>query len=407
MPTTQDIEKATLFQAVVARQPICDRQQRTSAYELLFREPGSELSAIANGDDATSRVIFNAIVEIGLEKLVGPAQAFINFTRDSILGGSCELLPRDKVVLEILEDSIPDPEFLKGLATLRSKGYRFAMDDYNFQERLEPFLRFCAFLKVDLRQVDRNRLVREIPALRELPLALLAEKVETEEEFEFCKSLGFQYFQGYFFCRPKIVSAQTMPTNRLTLCRLLAKLHQEDVTSAEVEALVAEDMSLGFRLQRYINSASMGMPRQIESIKHAVRMVGLDHIRSLASMLLLSGLEDKPRELFKTSVIRARMCQILGEGPSRQYDSYFTAGLFSTLDAFLNCSMESALDLLPLSDDIQDALLRGKGQMGSILKAVKSYEEADWDSLKGIGVDSRKVAQSYLDAIRWGEGLPK
>ena len=170
---------------------------------------------------------------------------------------------------------------------------------------------------MDLRQVDRDQLVREMPSLRLLPAALLAEKVETEEEFEFCKALGFQYFQGYFFCRPNIVSVTTMPTNRLALCKLLSKLYQADVTSAEVEALIGEDPALSYRLQRYINSASLGISRKIESIKHAVRMVGLDHIRTLASMVMLSSLEDKPRELFKTSLIRARMCQILGEGPSK------------------------------------------------------------------------------------------
>jgi EAL and modified HD-GYP domain-containing signal transduction protein len=359
-----------------------------------------------NSDDATSRVVFNSVVEIGLEKLVGSSQAFINFTRDFILSGNCTLLPRDKVVLEILEDSVADPEFLRGISALRSRGYRFAVDDYTFQEQLQPFLPYCSYIKVDLRQVDRDQLVREMPSLLQLPAALLAEKVETEEEFEYCKALGFQYFQGYFFCRPKIVSVTTMPTSRLSLCKLLSKLYQADVTSAEVEAIIGDDPALSYRLQRYINSASLGISRKIESIKHAVRMVGLNHIRTLASMVMLSSLEDKPRELFKTSLIRARMCQILGEGPAKEYDTYFTIGLFSTLDAFLNCSMEAALELLPLSDEIQEALLRGKGQMGRILSAVKSFEEADWTTLDRFGVDSRKVAQSYLDAIRWGEETP-
>ena len=405
MSQTISNDNATALRAIVARQPICDRHQHTNAYELLFREVGTELCALGNGDDATSRVVFNSVVEIGLEKLVGTSQAFINFTRDFILSGNCELLPRDRVVLEILEDSVADPEFLRGISILRSKGYRFAVDDYTFQEELKPFLPYCSYIKVDLRLVDRERLVREMPSLRELPAALLAEKVETEEEFEFCKALGFQYFQGYFFCRPKIVSVTTMPTNRLALCKLLSKLYQTDVTSAEVEALIGEDLALSYRLQRYINSASVGISRKIESIKHAVRMVGLDHIRTLASMVMLSSLEDKPRELFKTSLIRARMCQILGEGPS--FDTYFTIGLFSTLDAFLNCSMESALELLPLSDEIQDALLRGKGPMGHILSAVKSFEMADWNEFDRLGADSRKVAQSYLDAIRWGEENPQ
>ena len=229
--------------------------------------------------------------------------------------------------------------------------------------------------------------------------------METVEEFEFFRSMGFEYFQGFFFCKPKIVSAATMPTNRMTLCRLMSRLQQEDVTSEEVESIMGEDPSLSYRLLRHINSAAVGIPRKIESIRHAVRMVGLDHIRTLSSMVMLSSLEDKPRELLKTSVIRARMCQLLGEGPSRQYGTYFTAGLFSTLDAFLNCSKETALELLPLSDEIRQALLHGKGPIGRVLTAVLAFEQADWDALDKVGFDPLKVASTYLDAVQWGEEL--
>ncbi|HLQ76591.1 MAG TPA: HDOD domain-containing protein [Terriglobia bacterium] len=393
------------YRAIVARQPICDGLQRTVAYELLFRDLESEQCNFGNGDDATSRVVFNAIVEIGLGRLVGPLKAFINFTRDFILGPNCGLLPRNRVVLEILEDSIPDAKFLSGLAALRARGYRFAMDDFNFQEQLLPFLPYCSYIKVDVRQVDLDRLIRELPSLRRSSAALVAEKVESVEEFEFYRSLGFEYFQGYFFCKPNIVSATTMPTNRMTLCKLVSRLQHADVTIEEVESIMGEDPSLSYRLLRHINSAAMAIPRKIESIKHAVRMVGLDHIRTLSSMVMLSSLEDKPRELLKTSVIRARMCQLLGEGPSRKYGVYFTAGLFSTLDAFLNCSMETALELLPLSDEIREALLAGKGPIGNVLAAVLAFEQADWGALDKIGIDSLKVASSYLDAIRWGEEL--
>lgn len=396
---------ASTLRAIVARQPICDRLQRTFAYEVLFRELDTEKCVFVNDDDATSRVVFNSIVEIGLGRIVGPSKAFINFTRDFILSRNCSLLPRNRVVLEILESSIPDPKFLSGLAMLRMKGYRFALDDFNFQDQLRPFLPHCSFIKVDLRLVDRDRLIREMPALRAMTASLLAEKVETVEEFEFCKELGFQYFQGYFFCKPKIVSATTMPTSRLTLCKLLSRLQQPDVTTGEVEAIMAEDPSLSYRLQRYINSAAIGMPRKIQSIRHAIRMVGLDHIRTLSSMVMLSSLDDKPRELIKTSVIRARMCQILAEGPSRHYGSYFTTGLFSTLEAFLDCSMEKALELLPLSDEIRDALLHKKGPKGRLLAAVIAYEQGDWDALIQMRIDPEKIAKAYLDSVAWGEEL--
>jgi len=374
-------------------------------YELLFRDLGTEQCVFGNADEATSRVIFNFVVEIGLDRLVGPAKAFINFTRDFMMGMNSELLPRARVVLEILEDSVPDPEFLSALAALKARGFQFAIDDFNFQEQLMPFVPFCSFIKVDLRAVDRDRLIREMPAMRALPAKLLAEKVESQEEFEFCLAQGFEYFQGFFFCKPKIISATTMPANRLTICRLLGKLHKPDVTIREVEALIGEDPSLSYRIMRYINSAAIALPRKIESIKQAVRMVGLDHIRTLSSLVLLFSIDDKPRELIKTSVIRARMCELLGAGPEHDLGSYFTTGLFSTLDAFLNCSMQNALEHLPLSDDIREALLHGEGSLGRILSAVLAFERADWDTLDRLGIEPQKVANACFEAVSWCENF--
>jgi len=405
VPNSLPAPPANTYRAIVARQPICDRRQRTIGYELLFRDLRTEECVFGNADEATSRVIFNFIVEIGLDRLVGPSKAFINFTRDFMMGMNSGLLPRDRVVLEILEDSIPDPAFLAALGALKTRGFHFAIDDFKFQEQLMPFLPFCSYIKVDLQAVDRPRLIREMPSMRELSVKLLAEKVETQDEFEFCLAEGFEYFQGFYFCKPKIISATTMPANRLTVCRLLAKLHKPDVTIQEVESLIGEDPSLSYRILRYINSAAIAMPRKIESIRHAVRMVGLDHIRTLSSLVLLFSLDDKPRELIKTSVVRARMCQLLGEGTAHDHGSYFTAGLFSTLDAFLNCSMQNALEHLPLSDEIREALLHGEGPIGRILSAVFAFEQADWEKLDRLGVEPQTVANACFEAVSWGEDL--
>jgi EAL and modified HD-GYP domain-containing signal transduction protein len=396
---------ASALRPVVSRQPICDRYQRTFAYEVLFREFDTEKCVFGGENEATSRVVFNSIVEIGLGRLVGPSMAFVNFSRDFILSRNCSLLPRNRVVLEILESSAPDPKFLAGLAMLRMKGFRFAVDGFNFQKELMPFLPHCSFIKVDLRLVNRDRLIREIPSLRSVTASMLAENVETVEEFESCRELGFQYFQGYFFCRPRIASTATVSTNRRTLCGLLSRLQQPDVTTREIEAIMDEDPALSSRLQRCINSAAIGMPRKIQSIQHAIRMVGLDHFRILSSMVVLSSLDDKPRELTRTSVIRARMCQILGEGPSRHYGSFFTTGLFSTLEAFLDCSMEKAIAQVPLSDEIRNALLHKKGPKGRMLAAVIAYEQGDWDALIQMRIDPEKIAKAYLDSVAWGEEL--
>jgi len=390
---------------VVSRQPICDRYQRTFAYGVQFREFDTEKGEFGSDSKPAPRVVFNSIVEIGLGRLVGQSKAFVHFTREFILSRNCSLLPRNRVILEILESSAPDPKFLGGLAMLRMKGFRFAIDDFNFQKQLLPFLPHCSFIKVDLRLVNRDRLRQEIPTLRSFTGSPLAENVETMEDFEFCRELGFHYFQGYFFCKPKTASSAGMPSNRVALCSLLSRLQQPDVTISEVESIMDADPSLSQRLQRCINSSAIGMPRKIQSIQHAIRMVGLDHIRTLSSLVILSGLDDKPRELTRTSVIRARMCQILGEGPSRQYGSYFTTGLFSTLEAYLDCPMEKAMEQIPVSDEIRNALLHKKGPKGRMLAAVIAYEQGDWDTLIQMRIDPEKVAKAYLDSVAWGEEI--
>ena len=397
--------EASALRPVVSRQPICDRLLRTFAYEIVIREFDAEKCVVGADNEAGSGVVFNSIVAVGLGRLVGQSKAFIKFTRDFILSRNCNLLPRNRVVLEILEKSSPDPKFLGGLAMLRMKGFRFSLDDFNFQDQLLPFLPHCSFVKLDLRLVNRDRLKRELPSLRKYTTSLLAKNVDTVEELEFCRELGFQYFQGYFFCKPRTVATSPAPPKRLERCSLLSRLQRPDVTADEIEVVMGEDPSLSNPLQRCINSAAIGMPRKIQSLQHAIRMVGLEHIRILSSIVILSSLDDKPRELTRTSVIRARMCQILGEGPSRQYGSFFTTGLFSTLEAFLDCSMEKALEQIPLSDEIRTALLHKKGPKGRMLAAVIAYEQGDWDALIQMRIDPEKIAKAYLDSVAWGEEL--
>jgi EAL and modified HD-GYP domain-containing signal transduction protein len=397
--------EASSLRPVVLRKPICDRLLRTFAYEILVREFDTEKCVVGADNEATSGIVFNSIVAVGLGRLVGQSKAFINFPREFILSRNCSLLPRSRVVLEILEKSSPDPKFLGGLAMLRMKGFRFALDNFNFQDQLLPFLPYCSFIKMDIRLVNRDHLKRELHSLRKFTASLLAKNVETVEELEFCRELGFQYFEGYFFCEPRVASAPPASTKRLELCSLLSRLQQPDVRTSEIEAIMSEDPTLSNTLQRCINSAAMGMPRKIQSIPHAIRMVGLEHIRILSSLVIMSSLDDKPRELTRTSVIRARMCQILGEVASRQYGSFFTTGLFSTLEAYLDCSMEKALEQIPMSDEIRAALLDKKGPKGRMLAAVIAYEQGDWDTLIQMRIDPEKVAKAYLDSVAWGDEL--
>lgn len=402
--TTRNGSQAT---ALVARQPICEASQHTFGYELLFRNSDSTNTAsVSNPDRATAQVIVNSFLEIGFEKMVGSSPAFINVTEHFILAGYCRSLPKDRVVFEILEDTVPNQTLMEALRQLTDAGYRFALDDYTFQPQMASLFPFCSFLKVDLRRVERERLASELSSLRRRSFKLLAEKVETIGEFEFCKEAGFHYFQGYFFCRPRILSSAAVPPNRVAICRLLAKLQQPEISTHEVEAIVGEDLSLSYRLLRYINSASVALNKIVQSINHAVRLVGTEQIRLLASLIMLTSLDDKPRELITTSLIRAKMCELLASRLGhRMTESFFTVGLFSTLDAFLDCSMSQALEMLPLADDIRDALLARKGEAGRVLQFVQSYEQADWDAGPLNAVDSFFLRDAYMRSVAWADSL--
>jgi EAL and modified HD-GYP domain-containing signal transduction protein len=392
--------------AVVARQPICDRDQNTFAYELLFRKPEDTSAVIDNADRATAQVIVNSFMEIGLDRMAPRSNAFINVTREFILEGYCRSLPKDRVVFEILEDTQPDAELLTAVDTLTRDGYVFALDDYTFEDRMEPLLPYCRYIKVDVRQTRLDVVANKIGALRRFPVKLLAEKVETIVEFDFYREEGFEYFQGFFFCKPKIFSSAKISRNRVAVCRLLARLHQPEVDTQDIERIVSEDLSLSYQLLRYINSAAIGLPKHIESIGHAVRLVGTEQIRLLASLMMLASVDEKPQELLTTSLVRARMCEIVAQQQNYPNpNAHFTVGLFSTLDAFLDCQLDEALKLLPLSDGIRKALLSHEGTMGGVLDRVLSYETGDWGALDELRADSEPLGHAYLRAVEFGENL--
>jgi EAL and modified HD-GYP domain-containing signal transduction protein len=399
-------DKSLADQVLLARQPICGPGHRTFGYELLYRNSTANRSDIQNGEQATARVILDSFTEIGLERIVGQGQAFINITREFIVGNLCRSLPKEKVVLEVLEDTDADSETLRALAALSQGGYKIALDDFVFDQKSFAFLPLCDFVKVDLRQIDRSTMERELPALRQRNLKLLAEKVESYEEYEFCKSLGFEYFQGYFFCQPNMLAKKKIPVNRVAVFQLLARLQDPNVAPSDLISIISNDLSLSYKLMRYINSAYFALPKKIESLHHAVRLVGTDRIRMLADLIMLASLGDKPSELTVTALVRARMCESIASMLGfKNKEAFFTVGLFSCLDAFLDCDMAEALQSLPLSDEMKNALLHRSGLMGKVLSCVLFYENARWERLDVLRLDREKLRAAYLDSIAWSSNL--
>jgi EAL and modified HD-GYP domain-containing signal transduction protein len=388
---------------LVSRQPIYRADNTVLGYELLFRDGDTDRAIFADGARATAQVLVNSLMEIGMDELVGHHRAFINFERTLLLGDYCESLPPERVVLEILESVEPDKELLKRLGQLRAKGYRIALDDFLCVEPFSPFLEFADYVKLDLATSDWSSIEKAAAAMAKYPLELIAEKVETREQLQECKKIGFHHFQGYFFCRPQNMSGRQVPVNRLAAIRLLTQLNKPDIRMQELEIAISQNVALSYKLLRYINSAMCGLGRQVESIRHATVLVGLEKMRIWASLIVFSGFEDTPRDVVVTGAMRARMCEQLAMALSLPHpERFFLVGLFSVLDAILDRPLEQILASLSLSTDITDALIHHKNEMGNTLRCVQAYEQRDWDTATaGLDIDQEALRDTYVDALGW------
>ncbi|MDI3340578.1 MAG: HDOD domain-containing protein [Sphaerobacter sp.] len=390
----------------IGRQPIYDRDLQVFGYELLFRTADSSRAQIVDADRATSDVVLDALVELGLDRLVGNRRAFINLTRNFILRGYYAALPAHRVVLEVLESEPVDRSLVDAVRELAAAGYTVALDDFDYRDDLRPLVDAATIVKLDIAALGRAGIEANLRRLRGHDLRLLAEKVETPEDFALCRDLGFDYFQGYFLCRPDLVRGRRMPTNRFAILPLLAKLQSPETDFSELEALITHDVSLSYKLLSLINSAFYGRPKRVESVRQALILLGTQLVSTWVSVIAMASIEDKPAELMTTAMVRGRMCEMLARAqrvPNK--DMYFTAGLFSVLDALLDTPMAEILERLPLAEEVSQALLEGTGPLGATLRVVLAYERAEWDAVTLPGVEPYVIAAAYLDAIAWAHEL--
>ncbi|MFQ5509798.1 MAG: EAL and HDOD domain-containing protein, partial [Leptospirillia bacterium] len=271
-----------------------------------------------------------------------------------------------------------------------------------YQESLRPLVDRAEVIKVDVLGLEDAEIARQFGQLQAFPVKYLAEKVETQEQFEFCRDLGFDYFQGHFLSHPKVIQGRRITTNRMPVLRLLAELNSPDARVDKLETLIGQDISLSYRLLRYINSAFFNLTREVDSINHALVLLGLKDVRRWATLISLAESSDKPHELMVTAMVRAKMCELLAEelGESNP-DGFFTVGLFSVLDALMDAPMEEMLEALPLSEDISQALLAHEGKFGKVLSCTLAYEDGNWKDVSILDMEPGKVRAAYLEAITW------
>jgi len=393
---------APTYEVFVGRQPIYTPQLDVFAYELLFRSGEVQHAGVTDGNQATAHVLVNTFLELGLDTLVGSKRAFVNLTRDFLLQDYSLVFPADRMVLEVLEDVAVDADLLAALRNLSAQGYIIALDDFFYQEHLRPLVELADIIKIDVLASGRTTVAEHVQCLRQYDVQLLAEKVETQEDFTYYKTLGFEYFQGYFFCRPDVVKGQRSPTNRLVILELLAKLQSPETTFHELEALISRDVSLSYKVLRAANAAIYTRAHKVESIQQALQLVGLTTMTNIVSLFLLANIDDKPHELLITAMVRAKMCEQLAKFMQQSNSAtFFTAGLLSVLDAFMDRPMPDILPMLPLADAIIEALLAHEGMLGATLGCVLAYERGDWEAVQNLGCPRDLLVKTYLEALMW------
>jgi EAL and modified HD-GYP domain-containing signal transduction protein len=392
----------------VGRQPIFDRNLNVYAYELLYRTAAHQSAANigADGDAATTQTIINTFMEIGLEKLVLNKLAAINLTEKFLLDDNRIPFSPKQVILEILEDIPVTTPLINAVAKLANAGYNIALDDYIYNPAHAPLLHLANIVKIDLTRLSKDDIQQHIEQLHQYKVKLLAEKIETPQDFILCANLGFDYFQGYFLSRPTIISAEKMPTNRVTILNLLSVLHNPDAETEDLTEAINTDVTTSYKLLKMINSAAFNLPRKVESIQHGVLLLGRRKLSSWASMLALNTLNDRPAEILRTAMVRAKMCELLAETAGiKPVESFFTVGLFSALDLIMQRPLPKLLEPLPLSSEIVSALLYHKGKLGEALTCVMAYEVADWPNVEFAGLSTQDILITNIEAVTWANGI--
>ena len=399
-----------MLDVFVARQPIFDRQDNLVAYELLYRgNPTENRAAGVSVTQMATDTLVRTLLSMGLDRVTGGKTAFINVTREVLLSDQFQVLDPSSVVIELLESIACDAETQPACASLVRRGYTLALDDFVYSPSYDPLLRMARIVKLDVLDRPMEELREVMDILEPFRVSCLAERVENAEVHAQCAALGFELFQGYFYARPEILSGREMPVQQANIIRLLNLLRNPDASDPQIEDAFRADMVLSFKLLRIVNSAALG-GMGIESIKHAVQLLGRGSLHRWLSLLLVSSLTTSNgvhNELVTMAMQRARFCELIAEtrGRRRESGALFMVGLFSLLDALLRKPMEEILAQVDLTTELRDVLLHRSGPHASTLRLVEAYETACWDDVVtesgALGLPLSEVPELYAQAVDW------
>ena len=388
----------------IARQPILDAEAQTFGYELLYRAAEEDFARISNQNDA-ARSVVDDLLTLGLEELGRGKRLFLNCTQDLLTQRTVELLPAKNVVLEVLENVVPDFDLLHSCSELKDAGYSLALDDFIPNPEARTLVPYADFIKLDFRAMpfeECGALVREFGE----QVKFVAEKIETREEFTAAREMGCSLFQGYFFARPAVMQVRQIPTLYANYVRLLAATCKEAFEFHEIEQIIKSDVALSYKLLRYLNSAAFCLRSQITSLQQALVLLGENAIRRWVCVsATATAAQGKTPELLTTALLRARFCELLALNARCNPYHAFLVGLFSCMDALLEMPLESVLINVELPCEVRDTLYGVPGRLQCLFRMAADYLGGKWEAVRGLGIPEPQIASCYLEAVRFVDAL--
>jgi EAL and modified HD-GYP domain-containing signal transduction protein len=403
-----------------ARQPIFDAMKRVRGYELLFREDEkNRFPAHVSPEMATSKLLLNTFFDTNIEKITEGKLTFINFPMQILKDNFMELLPTKDIIIEILETVEPNEEVFNMVKTMFHKGYRFALDDFEYNDRWDRFFPFISIIKIDIMTTKLSETPMLISKVKEMAkngkaqknTKFLAEKVETYDEFKEAKRIGFHLFQGFFFAKPEMIIDSSIPPTQIMLMQLYKECVKEEINFKKVCQYIESDVAIAYKLLRYVNNSKPKTGKrntEITSIKNSVVFMGETLMRKFIFLIVTAELSvDKPVVLMKTAIQRAKFCETLAQNSAlhKYADKAFLIGLFSVIDAILDRSMENIVQDLPLEDEIKKSLVDKIGLYSCFIKIADSYERGEWDVIslvvEQMGISEKKVSELYVASVEW------
>jgi len=375
-------------QVFIGRQPILNKKEKIFAYELLFRNASSLAANVTDHSMATASVMVNALNNIGFNSLVGEKKGFINVNEEMLSGGFIELLPKENTVLEILEHVEINTHLIELCSSLKGKGYLFALDDFIYNDSYLPLLNIAEYVKIDIMLYNKKGLEDVVKLLKKHPVRLLAEKVETKEDYEYCFNLGFEFFQGYFFAKPTIVTGKTISPSQLVLFELFNNLSKEEDIGV-IERQFKKNPQLDIKLLKFMNSATFYFTQKIDSIRQAIMMLGYHNLQKWVALMLFAKESDdiKSNPLLERATIRGLMMESITYNITKMRakgDSAFIAGILSLTDTLLGIPLNDIISDLNLSNEIYTALAKREGFLGGLLYIIEKFEGEELNKIQDI-----------------------